>query len=105
MITHLFDRECSISRDVETLGQYNRASSEPQKIGTYPCLIERLSSRIRESDNANKVNATYDIYLPPNADVKEGDLVEIDEGNFNLVLPTKYRTHIEAELALVEEEA
>lgn len=117
---HLFDRQCIILRESTTKGEYNRTSKDTIATGLYDCGVRRLKSNLSEGNPNNEGSATMKVYLPYDADIITGDLVQllpkgyeyganlttIEEGqSYEATPPYPLPSHIEVELIMVEEEA
>ncbi len=75
----LFDTTCKILRSVETVDEYKTPTGYTwPEVGQYPCRLSRSRLNMVQRQPAQTVTNVYNILLPFDADVKAGDLVEVN---------------------------
>lgn len=97
---NLLNQKCTVERNDETIDEYNTPTNCYKLVGVFPCRLNILS----RADNVsgfpqNRVSERYMIYLPVKADIKEGDIVKIENAVYrtaDIYKPGNH--HIEAEL-------
>lgn len=96
----IFDQKCTVKRNKETVDDYNTPTNCYSVVGVFPCRLNILSRSENLSGTPyNKVLEKYTIFLPIDADIKEGDIVEVNNKVYrsaDVYNPGNH--HIEAEL-------
>lgn len=79
MIRRFLTQTCIIRRYSEKLDEYETPSGGSwDVVGQFPCNLQMSSSDITQGKPGTRVTNVYTIFLAANADIKAGDLVEID---------------------------
>lgn len=102
-----FDR-CTIKRKAKVKNEDTGVTSTELKViaESVKCALSKKDTPIVSSDGVGKLVFTHQLFINPNADLKEGDIVEVTSmGKISTYLASKpfyYPSHLIAPITIKE---
>lgn len=74
----MLNQRCTVKRYQTIKDEYNTPIGDDwQTVGTFPCALSRKNIRAHQSAPDNRSEEQYMLYMLANADIQDGDIVEI----------------------------
>ena len=103
---NLLYQQCTVKRvNTEGTGSLYIDLYNDEVIGTYPCRLTRKSPSLADQQVNSTKTGTMRLYLNMDADIKEGDLIEVEDySHYTFRAEFVYKPnnhHIEVELEIM----